>query len=146
MTEQHAAELTEEINDNPRRWLAGELGRVLGLTGADWRRRPYKTIAPIDMTLYERRAFWRRRGNERKRIKLGRQTREEYLANHDLSRTQPWLAEGICRRTWECRRKAVAQVGENKGSVPMTDETVAQVGENKAYFTEDTPAQAGWTS
>jgi hypothetical protein len=57
MTEQHAAELTEEINDNPRRWLAGELGRVLGLTGAEWRRRPYKTIAPIDMTLDERRGI-----------------------------------------------------------------------------------------
>ena len=30
-------------------------------------------------------------------------TREEYLAG-TLSRLQPWLAQGICRRTWERRR------------------------------------------
>ena len=41
----------------------------------------------------------------------------EYLATHDLTRTQPWAAEGISRRTWERRRKAkmtVTQVGCNK--------------------------------
>jgi hypothetical protein len=32
--------------------------------------------------------------------------REQYLAENHLSRTKPWQAEGISRRTWYRHRKA----------------------------------------
>jgi hypothetical protein len=116
--------LQDELNAyGPRKYKAGPLGKLLGFTGAEWRVLRLRTIAPIDMTKEERRAFCQRLANERKRKKLGRATRPEYLATHDLTRTQPWAAEGISRRTWERRRKAkmtVTQVGCNKDKYGAT--------------------------
>ena len=37
-------------------------------------------------------------------------SRAEYLEANNLSRTQPWLTEGISRRTWERRRKRDASL------------------------------------
>ena len=34
-------------------------------------------------------------------------SRAEYLESNNLSRDQPWIAEGISRRTWERRRNKV---------------------------------------
>ena len=60
----------------PRKYKAGPLGKLLGFTGAEWRVLRLRTIAPIDMTKEERRAFCQRLANERKRKKLGRATRQ----------------------------------------------------------------------
>lgn len=44
-------------------------------------------------------------------------TRAEYLAK-SLSRLEPWLAEGISRRTWERRRRKDAATGAPAASPP----------------------------
>jgi hypothetical protein len=99
----NAQRLQEEIDAYPRKWRTNTLGRLLRVTGAEWRMLRLRTIAPIDMTKEERRAYSRQLYRERRRAKLRQVSRAEYLAANYLSRTRPWEAEGISRRTWERR-------------------------------------------
>jgi hypothetical protein len=116
----HSQTLQDELNAyGPRRYKAETLGKLLGFTGAEWRRLRLRTIAPIDMTKKERRAFCRRLANEITRAKLGRATRDQYLAAHGLARAAPWKALSMSRATWYRKGK------------PMPNETVRQVGGNK---------------
>ena len=69
-------------------------------------------IKPFDMTDAE--LIAQRKANDRARKMTGRTSRAAYLANA-LSTKQPWLAERVCRRTWERRRsKAVASVSGHR--------------------------------
>jgi hypothetical protein len=66
-----------------------------------------RTIAPVDMTVDQRRAFSRARYQKRRQAKRraeGKKPRADYEAG-SLSRIKPWQAQGISRRTWERRRK-----------------------------------------
>jgi hypothetical protein len=92
----------------PRQWRAETLGRALHVTKAEWLYLNLRTIAPVDMTRNERsqeRKLRNRLRMHHKRRREGRKSRAEYESN-SLSRTKPWLAEGISRRTWERRRRA----------------------------------------
>jgi hypothetical protein len=60
------------------------------------------------MTDEERRDYSRILSNGRrleKRRMQGMKTRAEYLEANSLSRTRPWVAEGISRTTWYDRQK-----------------------------------------
>jgi hypothetical protein len=129
----NAQRLQEEIDAYPRKWCTNTLGRLLRVTGVEWRMLRLRTIAPIDMTKEEGRAYSRQLYRERRRAKLRQVSRAEYLAANYLSRTRPWEAEGISRRTWQRRR--VSQTPQ---------ERVTQVGGNKDKLWSDTPASAGW--
>ena len=99
--------IIREVDAYPRKWRAATLGKILNYTGAEHRRLRLRTIAPMDMTLEERRDFSRILSNGRRRAKRtrsGMKTRAEYEAN-SLSKTKPWVAEGISRRTWYRRQK-----------------------------------------
>jgi hypothetical protein len=92
----------------PWRWRSETLGRVLHVTKAEWQSLNLRTIAPVDMTRNERsqeRKLRNRLRMHHKRRREGKKSRAEYECN-SLSRTKPWLAEGISRRTWERRRRA----------------------------------------
>ena len=110
MNADEAGQLMDEISLSPI-YLRKPTGRVLGqrlrLTFQHRQALGIRTIAPCDMTdeeLAERRKArkqylqWLRRRNG------GSTTRPDYLAN-SLSRTKPWEAEGVSRRTWERRRQ-----------------------------------------
>lgn len=57
------------------------------------------------------------------RIAAGAMSRENYLEANRVSRTQPWVDQGISRATWYRRQKAAA-AGENTGkSGANPDET-----------------------
>ena len=102
----------EEVLANPRKWKSERLGRLLNLTGKEWRELRIR-IAPVDMPAKERRDYSRILSNGKrlkKRRTKGMKPRAEYLEANSLSRTKPWVAEGICRRTWERRRKRVASL------------------------------------
>jgi hypothetical protein len=80
----------------------------LHVTKAEWQSLNLRTIAPLDMTRNERKQERKLRNRLRmhhKRRREGMKSRAEYESN-SLSRTKPWLAQGISRRTWERRRKA----------------------------------------
>jgi hypothetical protein len=111
-----ASGLLAQIDAFPMKWRAGTLGRSLNLRGAEWRALRLRTIGPVDMTKMERMAYSQALARERKKAKRraeGRLVRQEWLARNSLSRTKPWVAEGVSRRTWE-RRRAVTQVRHNK--------------------------------
>jgi hypothetical protein len=102
----------EEVCAHPRKWRSERLGRLLGLTGKEWRELRIR-IAPVDMSKEERRDYSRILSNGKrlkKRRTKGMKSRAEYLEVNNLSQTKPWVAEGICRRTWERRRKRVASL------------------------------------
>jgi hypothetical protein len=112
-----AEKTQEEIFTYPRKWRADTLGSVLRLTGAEWRVLRLRTIAPIDMTKEERRQDSQIRNRERqcfKRRRAGVKPRQEWEAA-SLSRTKPWVTEGISRATWYRRHpeKTVRQVCSN---------------------------------
>jgi hypothetical protein len=92
-----------------RRYTADTLGKLVNLTGLEWRQYGIRTMHPIDMTKEEREDYLRIRKNgqklKRRRLKGEvKVSRAEYEGN-SLSKTQPWVAEGISKTTWYERRK-----------------------------------------
>ena len=112
---------------------ADECAAKLRLSYAERTQLQITTIGAWDVNKRERdrRYKERKRARDReraarKRAERGAMPRDAYLAN-SLSRTQPWKAEGISRRTWE-RRQAVAlkpestaRAGNDVPVVPLGD-------------------------
>ena len=55
MNEADADGVLAQVEAFPRKYRSKTLGRLLGFTGAEWRRLRLRTFAPIDMTAEERR-------------------------------------------------------------------------------------------
>jgi hypothetical protein len=92
---------------NPMKWRADTLAARLRLTEAERTRLGIRTIGAIDLDKEERRQ--RRRDRDRqyqrqKRQAKGAKLRAEYVAMA-LSRTKPWAALGVSRRTWYRQNK-----------------------------------------
>lgn len=90
---------------------AEALGKRLQLTTAERTQLGITTIAPCDQTAEQRAAARkeRRRQYDRERQRQKREaergmTRAQWEAAHSLSRSKPWEAEGVSRRTWYRRR------------------------------------------
>jgi len=107
LTEADAEAIIEEARTTHRHMTADRLARWLGLTYEVREKIGITTIGSIDVNKNER---WARRkeqnrlSKERRRRDQGAEPRPEYLAK-SLSRTRPWQAQGISRRTWERRRR-----------------------------------------
>ena len=87
---------------------ARELGERLGVTNAEREALKLWQFKPIDKTdeeLAEQRRLKSRERRKAAREKLGRPSRDVYLAKFE-SKQRPWEALGIHRRTWERRRAA----------------------------------------
>jgi hypothetical protein len=110
MTRDRLADLTAKAIERPQRWKADRLARILGLKAAERRELGVTTIGSIDMGKAARtkaRKTASRKRSEARRRDAGAIPRAEYEAN-SLSRSRPWEALGISRRTWERRQKAAA--------------------------------------
>lgn len=91
-------------------WSADQLAWRLRLTMEDRMALGITTIGAIDMPKRERTKRRRAKAAQRTaRNRKPRMTRAEYEATA-LTTTQPWVAEGISRRTWY-RRRAQEQAG-----------------------------------
>jgi hypothetical protein len=112
----------------PRQWKAETLGHELGVTASEWRALKICTIAPADLTKGQRDQIRKFKARVRKtaaRRQQGAMPRTEYLAANDISRTKPWLAEGISRKTWYKRRaKGGDKSGLHKSSLCTWDTRV----------------------
>ena len=118
-----ATSIIEEIFTYPRGWRSETLGKVLRFTGAEWKLLRVRTIAPIDMSKEDRRAYSQELAVRRRRIQRGQQRRDQYLAQNSLSRMKPWLALGISRSEWYRQGKpTLAQVSEHKDKTETPDE------------------------
>jgi hypothetical protein len=98
--------LIEAVLENPLRWRADTLGRMLGLTTEVRAMLKIRTVGPIDSTAAERKEARKVASIERKR-----QIRRAAGKPHSAVRTRnsvnsqaPWKAEGINRSTWFRRR------------------------------------------
>jgi hypothetical protein len=98
--------LIEAVMDNPLRWRADTLGKMLGLTTADRATLKIRTIGPVDSTAAERKEARRRAGIERKRaIRRAHGIQERAKPDgKSINWQAPWKAEGINRSTWFRRR------------------------------------------
>jgi hypothetical protein len=102
MSATEAGALTAKVIAKPLRWRADTLGRRLGLTEAERQRLKITTIGAIDVTKDERIKSRRERDRARHhhhRRAQGATPRDEYEAN-SISRTRPWEALGMSRRSW----------------------------------------------
>jgi hypothetical protein len=102
MTSDMAAQIIRFVLSKPIKWRADTLAQRLGLTELERRQLGIRTIGAIDMTREERKKARRLRQRQRdlvRRRAQGARPRAEYEAN-SVSRSKPWLALGISRRTW----------------------------------------------
>jgi hypothetical protein len=98
--------LVEAALDNPLRWRADTLGRMLGLTTTERALLKIRTIGPIDSTAAERKEARRLKSIERKRQirrAAGKPFSAERMRN-SVNSQAPWEAAGIARCTWFRRR------------------------------------------
>lgn len=98
------SQLMDAIRSDPKAWTPKSLGRFLHMTWEQRCRLGLRTITadlpPAELA--KRKREWRRLlawERQRKRRAKRRQHRKP-----PISTTQPWLAEGISRRTWYRRR------------------------------------------
>jgi hypothetical protein len=103
--------LIVEAERSPRWWKADELGKRLGLTRAERTDLKITTIGAVDFLKPERTGRRKQRNSLAKRERRARRGAKPHAES--LSRTQPWLAQGISRRTWY-RRKNGASRGTNR--------------------------------
>jgi hypothetical protein len=112
MQQKEAQAIIDQINLTPiyhRKPNARTLGERLRVTNWERERLKLWTIAPCDMGCEKGMDWWRKQ-KKRKRMRelrrlRGQKPRAEYQAN-SLTKTRPWIALGIGRRTWERRRVA----------------------------------------
>ena len=113
MTVSEADELIRRVCARPRKWRADPLGKLLRLTEAERRDLHIRTIGSVNMTKAERKQARKLRHRLQRASDAAleeQKPRDEYEANNSISRTKPWLALGISRRTWY--RGSVGQVRE----------------------------------
>ena len=93
-------------------YSADELADILHVTYAERERLRLWAFGACDMTRDERldRTKADKRKKDRERAKLRRRKRGAKPRDQSLSQTQPWIELGICRRTYERRRKSIASL------------------------------------
>ncbi|MDB5617475.1 hypothetical protein [Tardiphaga sp.] len=101
---------------------ADQIADKIRLSDADRTRLGIRTIGSydVDKRAREKRRAARKRERDRENARLKRATngalsRQQYLADHSLSRTKPWEAQGISRATFMRRRKNVGCAANNQG-------------------------------
>jgi hypothetical protein len=107
LTEAEAAAVIDEANATGS-MSADKLAAYLSLKYDERQRLRITTIGAVDLNRAERarrRDEKKRLAKERKRRERGAKPRDEYEAA-SLSRTKPWVAEGISRAQWYRRRSA----------------------------------------
>jgi hypothetical protein len=103
-----------------QRRTADKLARFLGVTFPQRRALGITTIGSIDITKGTRtllRKRKKRRYNEQRRRAQGVRPRTEYEES-SLTRTKPWEAEGMSRRTWYRKRRGTSPNPATHGTSP----------------------------
>jgi hypothetical protein len=110
-TDEEAKAIVREARYTRRHMTAEALAAWLGCTYADREALRLTRIGCIDVGPEARRVLTRRRkrlAKQAERRRKGVTPRAEYEAK-SLSRTRPWLADGISRSAWERRRRKATE-------------------------------------
>jgi len=102
ITEAQASAVTEEASITRKCWSADNLARFLGVTYAQRQALGLKTIGSIDVKKCARREL--RKREDRLYQECRRRARGARPQSESLSRTKPWEALSMSRRTWERHR------------------------------------------
>jgi hypothetical protein len=103
-----------------------ELGRRQNVTMQVYLNLGLKQIWPHDMTVAQMQQYRKARdtvSREQRRRRAGVLTRADYVTKSH-SKTKPWLADGVCRRTWERRR--VASVSDEQTGRGHNSQSIAE--------------------
>jgi hypothetical protein len=100
MSSVKARGIAEEIAAKPLKVTSDWLGKQLNVDADTRDRRRIWQIGAVDLDAAGRKERRRQRDRERKRAQRGRQPRADWLEEHSVSRTKPWEAMGISRRTY----------------------------------------------
>jgi hypothetical protein len=102
ITEAEASAITEEASITRKCWSADNLARFLGMTYAQRQALGIRTIGSVDIKKQARRALRQRKD----RLYQGHKRLTQGARPHSqsLSRTKPWEALNMSRRTWERHR------------------------------------------
>ena len=134
MSKEETGELIRKIEASPKWWTSGELGRVLGYTGAEWRELRTRTIAPIDMTKRMRRRYSSALARDRKAAKRRERGITPRFAN--ITNTKPWEAFGISRATWFRWGKPVSTMRQLRRS-NVSQTAMRQLRRSKVSISEE---------
>jgi hypothetical protein len=137
-----AENILEQAKATPQRRKAHTLGKFLGVTYEQRRRCGIKTFGPHTPPAIRKEQ--NRMIHETRRRAKGARPREEYLAANLLTRTKPWVAEGISRRTWYRRRQDMRDTSPSSAIPPLRN--LATIGTSpssaSSLFVADTPVPA----
>jgi hypothetical protein len=100
MSSVKARGIAEEIAAKPLKVTSDWLGKQLNVDADTRDRLRIWQIGAVDLDAAGRKERRRQRDRERKRAQRGRQPRADWLEEHSVSRTKPWEAMGISRRTY----------------------------------------------
>ncbi|MFI5411315.1 hypothetical protein [Kaistia sp. UC242_56] len=126
----------ETANRN-RMLPADAIAHLLMVTMAERDRLGLRTIGACDLPRDGRLKIARARKQQRDRQRQAAKRAEAQVLDREsyerqsLSRTKPWEAEGVCRRTWERRRAAMSQVPSRVEEDPTGDTLATCRGEER---------------
>jgi hypothetical protein len=119
--EDDADELLERLNRKRYRFRSAKLAELFAVTWERKKRLGIKTIAAPDTpaevieAAKERQRERDKKCRRDQRRRQGKPTRAQYLA--DVKSKEPWVADGISRRTWYRRRKLETKMALGASSV-----------------------------
>jgi hypothetical protein len=136
VTAAEASAITEEASITRKHLSADNLARFLGVAYAQRQALGLTTIGSVNVkkgARIELRKLRARRALAAKRHANGVRPRAEYEAN-SLSRSQPWRALGMSRRTWERHRNKARDASVSTASFLTTVDRPATAGMETGEF------------
>jgi hypothetical protein len=98
LPEAEAKEIIKSSKQGRPLYKADDLGEYLHLTDAERTAWGIRTIGAVDISKRQRKQ--RRQQKARERFRRLRRAKGAHSQSLSLSRTKPWVAEGVSRRTW----------------------------------------------
>lgn len=138
-----AQAVAERVIANPHRWKADTLAWRLRLTDAERTALKIKTIGAFDVSKAERlarRKECNRAAEVARRRAKGAKPRATYEAA-SASRTKPWEAFGISRRTWERRGKPIPPQSEARDASGRTADEASMLSIHLRHPSQASPPQ-----
>jgi len=126
ITEAEASAITEEASITPKHLRADNLARFLGVTYEQRQALRLITIGSVDVKKRARKVLRRRKDRlyqEGRRRALGARPQSQ-----SLSRTKPWEAMNMSRRTWERHRNKARDATSSAAIFLSTDDRPASAG------------------
>src|SRR5262249_14935463 len=114
ITEAEASAVTEEASITRKCWSADNLAQFLGVTYAQRQALGLKTIGSIDVKKRARRELRKRK--DRLYQECCRRARGARPQSESISRTKPWEALNMSRKTWERHRNKVRDANDATSS------------------------------